>query len=124
RKELNFCFCALIYEGRVKHMKGQTYLILSIICVIIISIFAVLNVGEVEVNYLFWSGSTPLIFVILFSVLLGGILATIVGSRKYFQVKRENRRLQQQLKSSQQDKGSNKTRHTEKMKTKENQKKN
>ncbi|HLQ95021.1 MAG TPA: lipopolysaccharide assembly protein LapA domain-containing protein [Pseudogracilibacillus sp.] len=105
-------------------MKGQTYLILSIICVIIISIFAVLNVGEVEVNYLFWSGSTPLIFVILFSVLLGGILATIVGSRKYFQVKRENRRLQQQLKSSQQDKGSNKTRHTEKMKTKENQKKN
>lgn len=106
-------------------MKGQTYLILSIIFVIIISIFAVLNIGEVEVNYLFWSGSSPLIFVILFSVLLGGILATIVGSRKYFQVKRENRKLQQQLKSLQQNASSDKTTHTGKdeKKAEENEKK-
>jgi len=49
------------------------------------------------VNYLFWSGSSPLIFVILFSVLLGGILATIVGSRKYIQLKRKNRQLNKRV---------------------------
>lgn len=78
-------------------MKGQTYLILSIIFIIIISVFAVLNISEVEVNYLFWSGSSPLIFVILFSVLLGGLLAMIVSSRKYFQLKRENRKLKAKI---------------------------
>jgi|SRR5699024_2000751 len=78
-------------------MKGQTYLIFSIIFIIIISIFAVLNISVVEVNYLFWSGSSPLIFVILFSVLLGGILAMVVSSRKYFQLKRENRVLAKRI---------------------------
>lgn len=78
-------------------MKGQTYLIASILFVIIISVFAVLNIAEVEVNYLFWSGKSPLIFVILFSVLLGGVLAIIVSSRKYFQLKRETKHLREQL---------------------------
>lgn len=103
-------------------MKGQTYLILTIVFVIIISIFSVLNVGEVEVNYLFWSGSTPLIFVILFSVLLGGILATIVGSRKYFQVKRENRKLQQQIKTPHKNADSDKTASVKKEETKSKEK--
>lgn len=78
-------------------MKGQTYVIVSIIFIIIISVFAVLNIDVVEVNYLFWSGSSPLIFVILFSVLLGGILTTVVGSRKYYLLLRENKRLKAQL---------------------------
>lgn len=78
-------------------MKGQTYVILSIIFIIIISVFAVLNVGVVEVNYLFWSGSSPLIFVILFSVLLGGILTTVVGSKKYINLKRTNKKLQKKV---------------------------
>lgn len=78
-------------------MKGQTYVILSIVFVIIISVFAVLNIDQVEVNYLFWSGSSPLIFVILFSVLLGGVLTTVVGARKYIGLKRENTRLREML---------------------------
>lgn len=78
-------------------MKGQTYVILTIIFIIIISVFAVLNVGAVEVNYVFWRGSSPLIFVILFSVLLGGILTTVVGSKKYFRLKRENKQLREQV---------------------------
>lgn len=81
----------------VLHMKGQTYVILSIVFVIIISVFAVLNIDQVEVNYLFWSGSSPLIFVILFSVLLGGVLTTIVGTKKYISLKRENNRLREML---------------------------
>lgn len=78
-------------------MKGQTYVILAIIFTIIISVFAVLNIDQVEVNYLFWSGSSPLIFVILFSVLLGGILTMVVGSRKFFQLKKTIKQLEDQL---------------------------
>jgi len=79
-------------------LKGQTYVILAIIFVIVISIFAVLNIESVEVNYIFWQGHSPLIFVILFSVLLGALLATAIGSKKYFSLKRENRQLEQRLK--------------------------
>lgn len=78
-------------------MKAQTYVILAIIFTIIISVFAVLNVGVVEVNYLFWSGESPLIFVILFSVLLGGILTTAVGTSKYVKLKRTNKEQQAQI---------------------------
>ncbi|HLR42232.1 MAG TPA: lipopolysaccharide assembly protein LapA domain-containing protein [Pseudogracilibacillus sp.] len=78
-------------------MKGQTYVILAIIFTIIISVFAVLNIDQVEVNYLFWSGSSPLIFVILFSVLLGGILTMVVGSRKFFQLRKTIKHLEEQL---------------------------
>ncbi len=80
-------------------MKGQTFVILAIVFVIIISVFAVLNVGVVEVNYLFWSGSSPLIFVILFSVLLGGVLTTVVGSKKYIGLKRKNKHLEEKIAS-------------------------
>lgn len=78
-------------------MKGQTYVILSILFIILIAVFSVLNISQVEVNYLFWSGSSPLIFVILFSVLLGGILTTVVGSKKYFSLKKENKALQEKV---------------------------
>lgn len=78
-------------------VKGQTYFILSILFIILISIFAVLNISMVEVNYLFWRGSSPLIFVILFSVLLGGVLTMVVGSRKYLLLKRTNKRLLAEL---------------------------
>ncbi|MEI3614826.1 LapA family protein [Pseudogracilibacillus sp. SO30301A] len=78
-------------------MKGQTYVILAISFIILISIFAVLNVEVVEVNYLFWSGTSPLVFVILFSVLLGGVVTAFVSMKKYYELKRENKRLRQQI---------------------------
>ncbi|MEC5422070.1 lipopolysaccharide assembly protein LapA domain-containing protein [Virgibacillus sp. C22-A2] len=75
-------------------MKGQTYVILAIIFVIIVAVFAVTNVEPVEVNYLFWSGESPLILLILFSVLMGGIITASVGAVKFFQLQREVKRLQ------------------------------
>lgn len=70
-------------------MKGQTYVILAIILTIIIAIFAVINVDSVEVNYLFWTAESPLILVILFSVLMGGIIAAIAGMVRIFRIQRE-----------------------------------
>ncbi|MEW9675871.1 lipopolysaccharide assembly protein LapA domain-containing protein [Lentibacillus sp. L22] len=74
-------------------MRGQTYVILAIVVVIIVAIFAVTNVDTVEVNYLFWSGSAPLILVILFSVLMGGIITAAVGAIRLFRLQREARSL-------------------------------
>lgn len=80
-------------------MKGQTYVIFAIVFTIVISVFAVLNIDSVEVNYLFWRGESPLIFVILFSVLLGGVLTTVVGAGRYIKMKREIKELQAELDS-------------------------
>ncbi|MBP1968772.1 putative integral membrane protein [Virgibacillus natechei] len=75
-------------------MRGQSYVILAIIFVIIIAVFAVTNVDPVEVNYLFWSGESPLILIILFSVLMGGIITASVGVLKMYQLQREVKKLQ------------------------------
>lgn len=74
-------------------MRGQTNVILAIIVVIIVAIFAVTNVESVEVHYLFWSGKSPLILVILFSVLMGGIITAAVGTIRMFRLQREVRAL-------------------------------
>lgn len=74
-------------------MKGQTYVILGIIVLIIVSIFAVTNVAVVKVNYLFWSGESPLILVILFSVLMGGLITAAAGGLKIFHLQRANKNL-------------------------------
>lgn len=78
-------------------MKGQTYIILFILFTILISVFAVLNTTVVRVNYLFWQGSSPLILVILFSVLLGAILTMIAGSKKYLTYKKQTKQLQMRV---------------------------
>ncbi len=74
-------------------MRGQSYVILAIIFIIIIAVFAVTNVEPVEVNYLFWRGESPLILVVLFSVLMGGIITAAVGSLKIFRLQREKKAL-------------------------------
>ncbi|WP_010531098.1 LapA family protein [Lentibacillus jeotgali] len=74
-------------------MRGQTYVILAIIFVLIVAIFAVINVDPVEVNYFFGSGEAPLILVILFSVLMGGIITAAVGLVKMIRLQRERNTL-------------------------------
>ncbi|MFD1038591.1 lipopolysaccharide assembly LapA domain-containing protein [Virgibacillus byunsanensis] len=75
-------------------MKGQTYVIVAIIVLIIVAVFAVINVEAVEVNYLFGTGAIPLILLILFSVLMGGIITASAGAVKVFRLQRENKALQ------------------------------
>ncbi|MFC3039164.1 lipopolysaccharide assembly LapA domain-containing protein [Virgibacillus xinjiangensis] len=77
-------------------MKSQTYVILAIILLILVAIFAVVNVDPVEVNYIFWSGESPLVLVILFSVLMGGVITAGVGAKKIIQLQREVKSLRKQ----------------------------
>src|SRR5690625_7859535 len=81
------------------HLRGQTYVILTIIFIIIIAVFAVLNIESVEVTYFFWKVKSPLILIILFSVLLGVIVTTSVSMFKYIQLRRKNRELKQEIRS-------------------------
>ncbi|HZW67160.1 MAG TPA: lipopolysaccharide assembly protein LapA domain-containing protein [Pseudogracilibacillus sp.] len=74
-------------------MKNQTYVILALLFIIFIAVFSVLNVSPVEVNYLFWQGESPLVIVILISVLLGGVLTTAFGAGKFISLRRENKQL-------------------------------
>ncbi|WLV23663.1 lipopolysaccharide assembly protein LapA domain-containing protein [Aciduricibacillus chroicocephali] len=82
-------------------MKAQTYTILSIVLIIIVSIFAVLNVGAVEVNYFFGKGDLPLILVILFSVLMGGLITTGSGLVRFVRLQRQNKLLKAENKQLQ-----------------------
>ncbi|CDQ39465.1 MULTISPECIES: LapA family protein [Virgibacillus] len=72
-------------------MKGQSYVLFAILFVIIVAVFAVTNVEAVEVNYLFWTAESPLILIILFSVLMGGIITAAVGALRIFRLQREIR---------------------------------
>lgn len=78
-------------------MKGQTYVILTFLFIIIIAVFAIINVESVEVNYFFWKRESPLILLILFSVLMGGLATMVAGSVKYFNLKRENKQISKEL---------------------------
>lgn len=56
-------------------MKVQWTLVVGLIFAIIIAIFAIANVENVPVNYVFGEASWPLILVILGSVLIGFIIS-------------------------------------------------
>ncbi|QFT90014.1 hypothetical protein FIU87_15220 [Bacillus sp. THAF10] len=69
-------------------MKTQWYLLAGILFTIIIAVFAVLNVEPVSVNYLFGTAEWPLVLVILFSALMGVIIAGSIGIYQVIVLKR------------------------------------
>ncbi|WP_051387284.1 lipopolysaccharide assembly LapA domain-containing protein [Peribacillus psychrosaccharolyticus] len=71
-------------------MKMQWMFLLGIVFAILVSIFAVINVDPVSVNYMFGETDFPLILVILGSVLMGGIIVGSIGSVKYFYIETES----------------------------------
>ncbi|OZI12007.1 hypothetical protein CEW92_08815 [Bacillaceae bacterium SAS-127] len=72
-------------------MKGQFNLLLGVVIALIISIFAVINVDPVTVNYLFGQAEWPLVLVILFSVLMGGIISASLSVFRTMGLKRQNK---------------------------------
>ncbi|MDY0396845.1 lipopolysaccharide assembly LapA domain-containing protein [Virgibacillus halophilus] len=77
-------------------MKGQTYVILAIIFIILIAVFAVTNVSSVEVNYFFWHTESPLILVILFSVLMGVLITAATGMLRMYRLQRKAKALEKE----------------------------
>ncbi|KYC91540.1 lipopolysaccharide assembly protein LapA domain-containing protein [Heyndrickxia sporothermodurans] len=73
-------------------MKKQWNLLLALIVVLVIAIFSVINVEPVTVNYLFGKADWPLILVIIGSVLLGALLAGLIGMMKIYQLQKALKR--------------------------------
>ncbi|WP_088035812.1 lipopolysaccharide assembly LapA domain-containing protein [Evansella clarkii] len=80
-------------------MKRQWAIITGIIIVLIIAIFAVINVDPVEVNYLFGRAEWPLVLVIISSVLMGGLITGSAAMYKLHKQKQEIKRLKNRLQS-------------------------
>ncbi|WP_413382290.1 LapA family protein [Alkalihalobacillus sp. 1P02AB] len=77
-------------------MKGQWGIIVGLVVALIISIFAVINVEAVRVNYLFGEAYWPLVLIILGSVLMGAVIVGALGMVKIYRLQAEIKRLKQQ----------------------------
>ena len=80
-------------------MKSQWMLLLAFLFALIIAIFAVINVEPVQVNFLFGQTSIPLILVILFSTLFGGLTVGALGLVRVFVLQRQVKQYKKQLAS-------------------------
>ncbi len=57
----------------------QFYLIMALLLATVVAIFAVQNAEEVTVHFLVWTFQSSVVVVILISVGLGALLATLVS---------------------------------------------
>ncbi|KIL44525.1 LapA family protein [Jeotgalibacillus soli] len=80
-------------------MKYQWTLIVGIIFTLIVTIFAVINVDAVTVNFGFAAPELPLIIVIVGSVLMGGLIVGSVGLFRLFVTQRKVKKLEQENES-------------------------
>ncbi len=78
-------------------MKLQWLLLLGLVFAIIIATFAVFNVDNVPVDYVFGQAEWPLILVILVSALLGFLLSGIIAMTRTYQLKRKVNMLQKEV---------------------------
>ncbi|MGY3778236.1 LapA family protein [Isobaculum melis] len=78
-------------------MKNQWRLILGLILVLMVVIFAVLNVSAVPVNFGFIEAEWPLILVILGSLILGALTAVLISTGTNFQIKKELKSMKEAL---------------------------
>ena len=70
-------------------MKSQWMLILGFVFALIIALFAIVNVGSVEFNYLFGKTSAPLILIILLSTLFGGLTVGFLGMFRIYTLSKQ-----------------------------------
>lgn len=78
-------------------MKAQWMLILTLIFAIIIAVFAIVNVEQVPVNFIFGEAHWPLVLVILGSAFAGAIISGSYGLFKMYVGKREIHKLRKEI---------------------------
>jgi uncharacterized integral membrane protein len=66
-------------QARTKRERARTAAL--VVLAVVMTLFAVLNVKDVEVNWIFGKSSTPLIVVIVVSLLVGILLTHFAGAR-------------------------------------------
>ncbi|WP_422123571.1 lipopolysaccharide assembly LapA domain-containing protein [Planococcus sp. X10-3] len=75
-------------------MKLQWLVLLAFLFAVLITIFAVVNVDTVPVNFVFGTAEWPLILVILVSALMGFLLSGSVALVKIFSLQKNMKAMQ------------------------------
>lgn len=78
-------------------MKKQWATILAIILILLISLFAVLNVDVVPVNFGFALVSWPLIMIILGSLFIGALVTVLIATSTAFKTKKQIKNYEAEL---------------------------
>ncbi|WP_462405600.1 lipopolysaccharide assembly protein LapA domain-containing protein [Gracilibacillus sp. Marseille-QA3620] len=77
--------------------KLQWFVILGIVFTVTVAVFAVVNVEDVAVNYVFGTAYWPLILVILGSVVMGGVIVGSVLAVRILHLSKELKKLKKEL---------------------------
>jgi len=76
-------------------MKNQWRIVLTILLVIVVAVFAILNVESVPVSFGFTTVHWPLILILLVSILIGAVLMILFSTITVFQHNRAYKDLEQ-----------------------------
>ncbi|OLF48646.1 hypothetical protein BU202_03260 [Streptococcus cuniculi] len=83
-------------------MKTKLHYIAILLLVLLIAGLSLANMETVKVSYLFGHFQLPLIILILVSVLLGAIVASLLGLSKQFSIKAELKQAKKELENQKQ----------------------
>ncbi|MGP3640649.1 lipopolysaccharide assembly protein LapA domain-containing protein [Lentilactobacillus hilgardii] len=84
-------------------LKKQVTTIISIILIILIAVFAMLNLEKVDVSFGFTSVEMPLVLLILVCLLIGALIIFLFSSTQNIRQNREYKELQNQSDERQQE---------------------
>ena len=85
-------------------MKKQWGTVLAIILVLLIALFAVLNVADVPVNFGFALVTWPLIMVILGSLFIGALITVLIATSTAFRTKKKIKNYESDLSNAEETK--------------------
>nr|WP_220127366.1 lipopolysaccharide assembly protein LapA domain-containing protein [Anoxybacillus ayderensis] len=78
-------------------VKGQRNIIFGLIFALLVALFSIANVQNVEVNYIVGYFETPLVIVILSSVILGALIVFFVGGLKLVKMRNYTKKLEKEI---------------------------
>lgn len=84
-------------------MKKQWRIVLGLVLILIIVVFAILNNGTVNVNFLVWHMKAPLILIILGSAIIGVMIAVLTSTSTMWGQKKMIKTLEKELVEYQED---------------------
>lgn len=83
-------------------MKTKVHYITVLLLILLIAGLSLANMETVKVSYLFGYFKLPLIILILISVLLGAMIASLIGMSKQFAIKTELKQVKKELNTQKQ----------------------
>lgn len=81
-------------------MKKQWSLVVAVLLVLVVAVLSVLNVDPVPVNFGFAEVEWPLILLIIGSLLIGAVIASLFSTVKIYQERKQRKQTQEKLDSA------------------------